>query len=690
MSMEASSKVTAQHLQRQAFLYVRQSTLRQVIENTESTQRQYALRQRAIALGWPAERIVVIDRDLGKSGAAAADREGFQQLVAEVSLGHAGIVLGLEVSRLARNCTDWHRLLEICALTNTLILDDDGTYSPVDFNDRLLLGLKGTMSEAELHLLRARLRGGILNQARRGELKMLLPVGLVYDLNGKVCLDPDQHVQDTFRTFFATFDRTGSCTGTVKYFRQQQLLFPRHVRTGPHKGQIAWGPLLHSRALHVLHSPRYAGAFAFGRLHCVKDSQGHVTHHNLPREQWPVLLPDVHPGYITFQQYETNLGQLRANAQANGADRKKSPAREGPALLQGLAICGQCGERMTVRYHSRHGQLVPDYLCQRAGIAKGSPICQHIPGHGIDQVISQLLLETVSPIALEVALRVERELQSRVEEVDHLRQQKLKALRYEADLAQRRYLQVDPNHRLVADQLEGDWNQKLRELHQAQQGYDQQRAADQKQRDEQQRQQILALAQDFPRLWKDPKTPQRERKRMVRLLLEDVTLLKGQELTLHVRFKGGATRTLTHPKALAAPQLRKTKADLIQALDHLLNEHTDAQVANHLNQQGFHSATGHSFTGRLVSFLRRAYKLKSRYQRLREAGMLTIQEMAQCLKICAKTVQVWRDHGVLRGYTYSDKGECLYEPPGPNPPKKQPGLTCPLRIRATTLLKSNQ
>jgi DNA invertase Pin-like site-specific DNA recombinase len=435
MSMEASTKVTAQHLQRQAFLYIRQSTLRQVIENTESTQRQYALRQRAIALGWPAERIVVIDRDLGKSGAAAADREGFQQLVVEVSLGHAGIVLGLEVSRLARNCTDWHRLLEICALTNTLILDDDGTYSPVDFNDRLLLGLKGTMSEAELHLLRARLRGGILNQARRGELKMQLPIGLVYDLTDKVRLDPDQQVQDTLRTFFAAFDRTGSGTGTVKYFRQHQLLFPRRVRTGPHKGQVVWGPLLHSRALQVLHSPRYAGAFAFGRLHGVKDGQGHVTYHKTPREQWPVLLREVHPGYITFQQYEANLERLHANAQANGAERRKSPAREGPALLQGLAICGRCGERMTVRYHCRHGQLLPDYLCQKAGISKATPICQQIPGQGLDQVISQLLLETVSPIALEVALAVERELQSRVDEVDHLRQQKLKALRYEADLA---------------------------------------------------------------------------------------------------------------------------------------------------------------------------------------------------------------------------------------------------------------
>lgn len=686
MSIEASAKVTAQHLQRQAFLYVRQSTLRQVLENTESTQRQYALRQRAIALGWPADRIVVIDCDLGKSGAAAADRQGFQQLVSEVSLGHAGIVLGLEVSRLARNCTDWHRLLEICAFTNTLILDDDGIYSPVDFNDRLLLGLKGTMSEAELHLLRARLRGGILNQARRGELKMLLPIGLVYDLAGKVRLDPDQQVQDAIRAFFATFDRTHSAVGTVKHFRRHQLLFPRHIRSGPHKGQVVWGPLLMTRALQVLHNPRYAGTFAFGRIHCVKDGQGRVTRQKLPREQWPIVLPDVHPGYLSFKEYESHLEQLRTNAQANGAERRKGPPREGPALLQGLAICGQCGERMTVRYHCRRGQLVPDYLCQKAGIENAKPICQHIPGIGVDQMISQLLLETVSPIALDVALKVERELQSRVDEVDRLRQQKLKALRYDADLAQRRYLQVDPNHRLVADELEADWNQKLRELRQAQQEYEQQRATDQKQRDDQERQKILALAQDFPRLWNDPKTPQSERKRVARLLLEDVTLLKGRELTLQVRFKGGATRTLTHPKALAAIQLRKTKAELIQAIDRFLDQATDREIAVQLDEKGFRSAVGGQLTGHHVGLIRRTYQLKSRYQRLREAGMLTQSEMAECLKICTKTVQVWRDYGLLRAHRYSDKGQCLYELLTSNPPQKLQGLKCPLRIRAKHIL----
>jgi DNA invertase Pin-like site-specific DNA recombinase len=294
-------KVTPRHLQRNAYLYVRQSTLRQVLENTESTKRQYALRERAVALGWPIERVITIDSDLGQSGASAADREGFQRLVTEVSLGRAGIVLGLEVSRLARNCSDWHRLLEICALTDTLILDEDGLYDPSHFNDRLLLGLKGTLSEAELHVLRARLRGGILNKAQRGELKNPLPVGLVYDLQDHVVLDPDRQVQQALTVFFATFERTGSATATVKAFRQQGLLFPRRLRRGVRKGELVWGPLVESRALQVLHNPRYAGAFFHGRTRSCPSKNGHDSCLRLPPEEWHTLLPNAHPGYITWE-----------------------------------------------------------------------------------------------------------------------------------------------------------------------------------------------------------------------------------------------------------------------------------------------------------------------------------------------------------------------------------------------------
>jgi DNA invertase Pin-like site-specific DNA recombinase len=368
MTQDAHQKVKASHLKRSAYLYVRQSTLRQVLENTESTQRQYALRQQAVALGWQLDRVIVIDTDLGQSGASAADREGFQQLVTEVSLARAGIVLGLEVSRLARNSMDWHRLLEICALTDTLILDEDGVYDPAHFNDRLLLGLKGAMSEAELHVLRARLQGGIRNKARRGELFIRPTMGFVYNAEGKLVKDPDQQVQQSVRVLFETFRRTGSAMATVKFFAEQGLQFPRRVHTGANKGDTVWAGLEHSRVLRILHNPRYTGAFVYGRTHTRKTVHGDCVIERVPEEEWEVLIREKHAGYITWDEYEWNQRHLRDNCQAYGTDRRKSPPREGPALLQGLLLCGCCGRRMTVRYHSRRGRLSPDYVCQREGI----------------------------------------------------------------------------------------------------------------------------------------------------------------------------------------------------------------------------------------------------------------------------------------------------------------------------------
>lgn len=379
MRDDRQQKVSASHLKGNAYLYVRQSSLRQVFENTESTERQYALRQQAIALGWPVEQVIVIDTDLGQSGASSVDREGFQRLVAEVGLGKAGIVLGLEVSRLARNSTDWHRLLEICALSDTLILDEDGIYDPAHFNDRLLLGLKGTMSEAELHILKARLQGGLLNKARRGELALPLPVGLIYNAQHKVTLDPDQRVQQTLTFFFQTYRRTGSATAIVKAFRAQQLQVPRRLRGGPNKGELVWASLGHSRALQVLHNPRYTGAFVFGRSRQRMTRPGHCTSRPQPKAEW-LIVRNMHPGYLSWEDYEHNERRLRESAQAMGQDRRRSPAREGPALLQGLVVCGRCGNRMTLRYHVRHGHQVPDYMCQGAGIQQGQPVCQQIPG----------------------------------------------------------------------------------------------------------------------------------------------------------------------------------------------------------------------------------------------------------------------------------------------------------------------
>ena len=511
VNSEAHHKVTASHLKRAAYLYVRQSTLRQVLENTESTKRQYALRDRAVALGWSYERVVVIDSDLGLSG-ASTDREGFQKLVADVGLGEVGVVLGLEVSRLARNSVDWQRLLEICALTDTLILDEDGIYNPSHFNDRLLLGLKGTMSEAELHVLRARLRGGILNKASRGELKVRLPVGLVFGADDKVVLDPDQQVQEAIRLIFQTFRRTGSAMATVKSLRDQNLLVPWRLYTGPHKGEIAWGEPLHWRVMNFLKNPRYAGAFAYGRRQCCRTSERPRPRQPvLPRENWLAFFMDAHPGYITWAEHEENLRRLRENSQAYGADRRNSPPREGPALLQGLAVCGRCGRRMTVHYPTaRTGKKTKVvYRCAQDGIDKSEPFCLWIPGTAVDQAIGDLLIESVTPLALDVALTVQDELNARAEEVDKLRNKQVERARYEADLAQRRYLRVDPENRLVADSLEADWNGKLRAFADAQEDYERQRRADTLLMDTDRRAQVVALATDFPRLWRAiPQHPQ--------------------------------------------------------------------------------------------------------------------------------------------------------------------------------------
>jgi DNA invertase Pin-like site-specific DNA recombinase len=662
MFTESHQKVRAEHLGRDAFLYVRQSTLRQVFEHTESGKRQYALRERAVALGWPVERIHTIDSDLGVSGAHAGNRDGFQHLVSEVALGHAGIVLGLEVSRLARNNADWHRLLELAALTQTLILDEDGVYDPAHFNDRLLLGLKGTMSEAELHVLKARLLGGQRNKARRGELEMALPIGLLYDAAGAVTLDPDQHIQQAVRMVFDTFREVRSATAVLRRFIREGLRFPRRIRRGIGKGDVLWGTFDNSRVTQILHNPRYAGAYVYGRTRCLPSADlTSTTQRKVPRQDWPVLIKDAHPGYISWEEYEANQVTLRENTCAFRSGTRGAVPREGPALLQGRVICGRCGTRMRVRYQKMRRSLAPYYVCQEEVIRRAGTTCQSVRGIDVDEAISQLLLTTVAPATLEVALAVQDEIAGRIEQADRLRRSQVERARYDAELARRRYLKVDPNNRLVADTLEADWNERLRNLDALQQEHARQRKADEGLLNDEARAKIRALAADFPRVWADPRTAASERKRMLALLIEDITLLKAEHVSIHVRFRGGQTTTLTTDRPKPMSLVRKTKPEVIQALDTLLDTCTDTDAARALNIAGHQTWQQRPFTNKTVAFVRRTYGLKSCRDRLLAKGYRRGADIAKELGVSQTFIHELGRQGLLRRRRYGGAVGCLYE-----------------------------
>jgi hypothetical protein len=490
-------------------------------------------------------------------------------------------------------------------------------------------------------------------------------------------------VQAAIGKFFKTFVETSSATATVKQFRRQGLKFPRKLRRGARQGDVVWGELVHSRALQLLHNPRYAGAFFFGRSRQFK---------KLPPDQWHTLLLDAHVGYISWEQFQKNQQQLSANAQALGVDRRKSPPGEGCALLQGIIVCGRCGKRMTVRYDHGHTNSRPRYMCQRDGIEQCEPVCQSIPGQSIDAAIEQLLLKVVTPLAMEVTLAVQSELQTRLDEANALRKQQVDRARYEAELARSRFMQVDPNNRLVADSLEGDWNDKLRAVAEAQETYEQHIRQDATVVDDSTRSEVLELATNFPKLWSDPRTSFRDRKKIVRLLIDDVTLNYDEQITAHVRFKGGMVQSLQLTRPLAAWELRQTSPELIATIDRLLDDLTEAEIAEQLNRDGQRSSLGSTFTGRLVGQIRRAHNIPSRYVRLRKAGMLTQAEIAEKLSIHPCTVRHWRDAGLLKAHAYNDKNESLYAPIPANQPIKLQGLKLndPRRIAHFPLHCANQ
>jgi DNA invertase Pin-like site-specific DNA recombinase len=505
-----------------------------------SSREYQSLREKALLWGWNESQIRVLDRDLGQSGSQSRNREDFRTLLADVSLGEVGAVLALEASRLARSNTDWHRLIELCSLTSTLLIDEDGCYDPADFNDALLLGLKGTMSAAELHFLRGRLQGGKHNKAKRGELRFPLPVGLSWQ-DHEIVLDPDAEVQGAIRLAFRLFHETGSAYGVAHQFAKRGLKFPKRAYGGVWNGKLIWGHLTDSRVLSIIKNPAYAGVYVFGRFRCVKqilqDGQISQQIRKMPRDSWLVEIQNHHEGYLTWDEYLANQDQLDRNLTHRSELALGGALREGLALLQGLLICGTCGRRLTVRYRG-NGGIYPVYECnwlKRQARAKTS--CLQLQCPVLDQAVATRILEVITSQHLELALASHEELAKRDESVTRQWRMRLERAQYEAELAQRRYEEVDPSNRLVATSLERRWNEALQRVDEV--------AQQMSTFTPEQSVRIRSLAGDLPRLWNSPSTSAKDRKRILRLLLEDITVHRAQQQAqLQIRWCGGACEEL--------------------------------------------------------------------------------------------------------------------------------------------------
>jgi hypothetical protein len=441
------------------------------------------------------------------------------------------------------------------------------------------------------------------------------------------------------------------------------LRFPCRQRVGEKKGDLTWAVPNHSRVLQVLRNPRYAGAFVYGRTRARPQPNGRVNQKRLPVAEWQFVFPESHVGYISWDRYLANQQRLAANATAFGKQRSSGPVREGPALLQGRVLCGVCGAHMTMQYNHVREQLVPIYMCQEDSVRRGRSICQQIRGVALDQAISALLLELMTPMAVDIALAVQQEIEARIGETDELRRTQLERARYEAELARRRYMKADPDNRLVVNNLEAEWNDKLRLHLAAQEDYEQQTEKERRLIDTHTRQQLLSLVEDFPRVWNDPSVEPRERKRIVRLLIEDVTLTKAEAITAHVRLRGGATRTLTVPIGLPAWMLRKTPAAIVSIIDELLDTHSEVEITAILNERGHRTYRQIPYTLDRVVWLRDTYKLKSRRRRLQEQGFGTIEQLRRRIGVSQGTIKRWRKEGLLPRKYHGNDSRCLYGTP---------------------------
>jgi DNA invertase Pin-like site-specific DNA recombinase len=642
-----TAKITEKHLSRLACVYIRQSTPAQVRFNQESTERQYDLAGKAQTLGWRPEQIRILDRDLGQSGSRTTNRTDFKALVSDVAMGTVGAIFSLEASRLARSNQDWHRLLELCAITNTLVIDEDGCYDPTEFNDGLVLGMKGTFAQAELHIIRSRLHGGKLNKAKKGCLRFPLPVGYVWD-GDKIVIDPDQEVQGAVRTVFELFEKEGTAYAVVQRFQAFGLRFPRRSYGGIWNGKLVWGRLTHSRVIGLLANPSYAGVYVFGRYQSRKQvaPSGEIStvSRPMPREEWRVTIPDHHPGYITWDRFLANRHRLESNK--TNSELIAGPAREGLCLLQGMLVCGCCGRRLTVRY-TGNGGLYPSYECnhaRREGLMRQN--CVTTRATPIDTAIGERLLAAVTSVTIELALKALTTLEERDQAIGAQWRRRIERARYEADLAERRYEAVDPANRLIAATLEQRWNdalQRVAEIEAELQNFERQTlrtiTADQKQ-------QILQLAGNFPKLWTAPTTTPRDRKRMLRVLIKDITISRGTErqLLLQIRWQGGATESIALRLPPKRPDAVRYPSEFVGRIRQLAEDYDDCEIAGRLDSEGLKSATGKRFTTAMISWVRFKYSIAGP---ARPAGALSVANIAQRYGINPSVVYYWIETGVI-------------------------------------------
>jgi DNA invertase Pin-like site-specific DNA recombinase len=652
--MSTNDKIKTTHLQRCAYVYVRQSTTAQVQHNRESTDRQYKLAERAVQLGWAQSQVRIIDEDLARSGSGASDRGGFATMTTEVALGHVGLILSIEVSRVARNSADWYRLLDLCGVTDTLIGDEDGLYHPGLFNDRLLLGLKGTMAEAELHVIRARLEGGIRNKAARGELRRGLPVGFVWgDGDGEVLFHPDQAVKGVIRSIFEKFTEMGSARRVWLWLRSEGLFFPSKSNASAHSH---WITPTYTSVHHVLTNPVYAGAYTYGKSRYERfvDQHGRLRKRTrrLPRSQWSVLITDHHQGYIDWDTYEMNQRRIASNTHPT-AHQATGAIREGAALLQGLATCGHCGRHLRVYYQGRHSS--PGYHCPANALVNGRGVyCLRVGGLQIDAAVARTFLDTVAPAGIEAALLAEEQLQAHEETA--LKQWRLQVERahYEAQRAERRYRSVEPENRLVARTLEAEWERRLADFARAETELKQRQRQRPGRLTEEQRNRIRSLGSDLMRVWEASTTTDRDRKELLRTLLEEVNITLDKDnaqIHLIIRWQGGAISELDLPLKRYHPAPIRTDEDTVELVRRLAVYYPDGVIAGIVNRQGRRTAHGDRFTANKIGNLRRYWKIP-RFDpstASHDGELVTVQKAAEILGLAPSTLHRWLADGFIAG-----------------------------------------